>query len=245
MEYGDRPLEHLYTNQTAPYFRAPHIYVALAARFTSRRIITDEQAREIDVHPSQVEGCSDAVLLTTRGRGNRYDRTFMEGFVRPGIGPQNWVARANYPALGVVRTGPHEMSFYVSQDSWQPTAHVRRYSLRLDGFAAVVAPYDEGELVTRPFKFAGKRLSVNYSTSVAGYLRAELQDAEGRIIPGRSWQACDPIVGNEIDHVVHWRNGDDVSSDVGMFAGKAVRLRIFMRDARLYSIQFQDDEASR
>lgn len=33
MEYGDRPVEHLYTNQTHPYFRAPHIYLAVAARF--------------------------------------------------------------------------------------------------------------------------------------------------------------------------------------------------------------------
>src|SRR5207248_2465561 len=30
MEYGDRPVEHLYTNQTHPYFRAPQIYVSLA-----------------------------------------------------------------------------------------------------------------------------------------------------------------------------------------------------------------------
>jgi hypothetical protein len=33
MDFGKTPVEHLYTNQTAPYFRAPHIYVAIAARF--------------------------------------------------------------------------------------------------------------------------------------------------------------------------------------------------------------------
>ena len=31
------PIEHLYTNQTHPYFRAPHLYVAIAARFMPGR----------------------------------------------------------------------------------------------------------------------------------------------------------------------------------------------------------------
>ena len=36
MRFGDsgvKPTEHLYTNQTQPYFRAPHIYISMAARF--------------------------------------------------------------------------------------------------------------------------------------------------------------------------------------------------------------------
>ena len=31
MTYGDRPIEHLYTNQTSPYFRSPHLYIGIAA----------------------------------------------------------------------------------------------------------------------------------------------------------------------------------------------------------------------
>jgi hypothetical protein len=53
--------------------------------------------------------------MTTRG-GNAYNRTFMESYIRPGIGLNNWVSRTNYPALNVVRTGPEEMSVYVNQD---------------------------------------------------------------------------------------------------------------------------------
>ena len=34
MNYGDTPPEELYTNGTHPYFRAPHIYIALAKRFS-------------------------------------------------------------------------------------------------------------------------------------------------------------------------------------------------------------------
>lgn len=37
MSFGDAPPEHLYTNQTSPYFRAPHILVSTAARFMPGR----------------------------------------------------------------------------------------------------------------------------------------------------------------------------------------------------------------
>ncbi len=96
------PAEHIYTNQTSPYFRAPQISIAIAARFfEGRRVLTDEQAQAINVNPQYFQDTSDAVLMTTRG-GHVYDRTFLEGFLKPGIGPRNWVSRTNYPALNVV-----------------------------------------------------------------------------------------------------------------------------------------------
>ncbi|HAH43770.1 MAG TPA: hypothetical protein DCM07_02740, partial [Planctomycetaceae bacterium] len=64
---------------------------------------------------------------------------FLSGYITGGIGAQNWVSRTNYPALNVVQTGPAEMSVYVNQDYAQQTAHLRRYSLRLDGFASLHA----------------------------------------------------------------------------------------------------------
>jgi hypothetical protein len=90
MEYEQNgkpaPIEHLYTNQTHPYFRAPHIYIATAARFMpGRQVLTEEQAKAINVNPKYFKDTSDAVLMTTRG-GSVYQRTFLSGFVRPGIG---------------------------------------------------------------------------------------------------------------------------------------------------------------
>jgi hypothetical protein len=235
MEYGDRPIEHLYTNQTNPYFRAPHLYVGIAARFMpGRQVLSAEQARAIRVDPGYFKDCSDAVLLTTRG-GNRFERTFMEGFLCPGIGPENWVSRTNYPALNVVPTGPHEMSFYVNQNYGQPTSHLRRYSLRLDGFACVRAPYGGGELVTKPLTFTGKELSLNFATSAAGGIRIEIQDAAGKPLPGFTLADAVETIGNEIDRTVRWKSGSDIST----LAGKPIRLRLVMRDARLYALQFR------
>ena len=88
----EAPIEHLYTNQTHPYFRAPHLYVAIGARFMpGRRVLTDEQAAAIKVNPGYFKDTSDAIFMTTRpveGAAHLgfYDRTFLEGFIRGGIG---------------------------------------------------------------------------------------------------------------------------------------------------------------
>lgn len=235
MGYGDRPVEHLYTNQTHPYFRAPHLYLGIAARFLpGRQVLTDEQARAINVDPGYFKDCSDGVLITSRG-GDRYDRTFMEGFLCPGIGAENWVSRTNYPARNVVPTGPTEMSFYANQSYGQPTSHLRRYSLRLDGFSSVVAPYGGGELVTRPLTFAGAELTLNFATSAAGGIRVEIQDERGTALPGYGLADSIETIGNEIDRAVRWRAG----SSVAALAGRPVRLRLAMRDARVYALQFR------
>jgi hypothetical protein len=235
MGYGGQPIEHLYTNQTSPYFRAPHLYVGIAARFMpGRQVLSPEQARAINVNPGYFRDCSDAVLITTRG-SDLYERRFMEGFLIPGIGLENWVSRTNYPALNVVPTGPHEMSFYVNQNYGQPTAHLRRYALRLDGFACLAGPYRGGEMVTRPLTFTGKELRLNFATSAAGSIRAEIQDSAGKPCPGFSLQESVETIGNEIERVVRWKAGSDVSR----LAGQPVRLRFVLHDARLYAIQFR------
>ncbi len=234
MTFGDAPAEHLYTNQTQPYFRAPHLYMSTAARFMpGRQVVTDEQAREINVNPKYFKDTSDAVLITSRG-GNSYERTFLTSFIRPGIGAKNWVSRTNYPAWNIVQTGPAEMSVYVNQDYAQPTAHLRRYSMRLDGFASVRAEYSGGELLTRPFTFAGKTLSINFATSAAGSVRVEIQTADSKPIPGFSAMECREQIGNEIDRTVTWNAGSDVSA----LAGKPVRLRFVMKDADIFALKF-------
>ena len=234
MTMSDAPAEHLYTNQTHPYFRAPHLYVSTPARFMpNRQVATEQQAREIKVDPQYFKDTSDAVLMTSRG-GHAYDRTFLTSFIRPGIGARNWVSRTNYPAWNIVQTGPTEMSVYVNQDYAQPTAHLRRYSMRLDGFASVRAEFSGGELLTRPLIFSGKQLSINFATSAAGYIRIELQTLDGKPIPGFTLNDCREQIGNEIERHVTWQD----SSDVSAFAGKPVRLRIVMKDADVYSFRF-------
>ena len=229
------PIHHLYVNQTHPYFRAPHIYIATAARFMpGRRVLTDAEAKAIGVNPRFFRDTSDSVLLTSRG-GTIYDCTFTNSLIRPGIGARNWVSRTNYPALNVVQTGPTEMSLYVNRDYAQPTAHLARYSLRLDGFGSARAPYEGGEVITKPLRFKGTQLEINYSTSAAGSLRVEIQDVEGKPLLGFSLSECWEIIGDEIERVVTWQE----NPELGALAGKPVRLRFVMKDADLYSLRFR------
>lgn len=234
MGFGNTPYEHLYTQQTSPYFRAPHIYLAIGARFMpNRKVVSDEEAEKLGVNPSYYNDCSDAILMSSRG-GNRYYRHFMESFIRPGIGLQNWVSRSNYPALNLVQTGPAEMSLYVNQDYAQPSAHLRRYSMRLDGLASLSAGYAGGEMLTRPVTFTGNRLEVNFATSAAGEVRVELLDESGNKLPGYSLEECRPLVGNEISKTVYWNSNPDVSE----LSGKEIRMRIRLSDANLFSFRF-------
>jgi hypothetical protein len=235
MTFGNTPMQHLYTNQTHPYFRAPHIYVAIAARFMpGRQVISDENAKELNVEPKYYKDCSDAVFMTSRG-GTIYDRTYMQGFISPGIGLRNWVSRTNYPALNVVQTSQEEMSVYVNQDYAQPTAHLRRYSLRLDGFVSVYGNWDGGELLTKPFIFEGDRLFINFSTSAAGGVRVEITDTDGNAIDGFTQHDCQEIIGNEIEKKVVWNSNKSLDT----LSGKPVRIRFLLSDAHIYSFRFE------
>lgn len=241
MTYGDTPREQFYTNNTAPYFRAPHLYVAPAARFMEgRRVVTETQAQAIGLKSSRgfhYDGdCSDGVLLTSRAGSTRYDRTFMETFVRPGLGAGNWVSRTNYPLTGIHPCGPDRMMLCVNRLYMQDAWHIERLLLRTDGFASVSAPWAGGELVTPPLIFAGSELELNYRTGAAGSVRVELQDTAGCAFPDHALADCPEIVGDEIERVVAWKRGADVSR----LAGQPVRLRFVMKEADLFALRFRD-----
>ena len=248
MTYGDTPREQFYINNTQPYFRAPHLYIAPAARFMERRrVITDAQAADIGL--KMIRGiffgndCSDAVLLTSRAGSTQYDRTFMEAFVRPGLGASNWVTRTNYPVTGMLpcgpalslSTGPDQMMFFVNRHLMQDSWHIERLLLRTDGFASVTAPWAGGEMLTKPFTFAGSALEINYRTSAPGFVRVEIQDAAGKPIHGYTLDVCPEIIGDEIERLVSWKGGQDVSA----LAGRPVRLRFVMKDADLFALRFR------
>lgn len=238
MDMGETTPEHLYTNQTQPYFRAPHLYIALPGRFfPGRKILTDAEGEAFGIHSHKDVGywhdCSDAVLLTSRG-GNTYDRTFMEAFVRPGLDRRNWSSRCNYPACGLIQTAPEEMSFYIERHNAQDKKFLERMTLRLDGFASLHAGYAGGQMLSRPIAFAGRQLEINYSTSAGGSLRIAIEDEHAVALEGFSFDECDGIIGDEIRRTVSWQGREDLSA----LAGRPIRLRIQLRDADLYALQF-------
>lgn len=105
---------------------------------------------------------------------------------------------------------------------------------RLDGFASVQAPCADGEVLTEPLVFGGNELRINFSTSAAGSVRVEIQNAAGQPIPGHTLKNCPEITGDSVDRVIRWKAGADISS----LAGETVKLRFELKDADLYSFQF-------
>jgi hypothetical protein len=155
------------------------------------------------------------------------------------LGLENWVSRTNYPALGIVPTGDGEMSFYVQRNYGQPTASLKRYKMRTDGFASICAPYSGGEMITKPIVIPDRgqttKLALNFATSAAGSIRVGLIDAAGGEADQFSVQACDELIGDRINRIVRW-NG---KSDLKDLAGQTIRLKFVMKDANLYALQFQ------
>jgi hypothetical protein len=199
-----------------------------------REVVSKEQAAKLGIVGNYFSDLSDACFMTTRG-GNHYDRTFMESFVRPGQGDSNWVSRTNYPALGIVPTGENELSLYVQRHYAQPSHLLQRLTLRPDGFVSINAPYRGGEMITKPLTFSGKKLTLNFATSAAGQIQVEIRDATSQPIPGFTLADCPPFYSDQLEYVVAWKNGSDVSR----LAGKPIRLRFAMKDADLYAIRFR------
>ena len=135
---------------------------------------------------------------------------------------------------------PNELSLYAIEGYWtaQQGTSLRRYTLRLDGFVSVQAPLIGGEIVTKPLRFAGNKLEMNFSTSAAGSVRVEIQDTAGKAIEEFRLADCPEIFGDNLARVVHWKGGTDASR----LADTPVRLRFVLNDADLYSFQFTTKE---
>ncbi len=230
LEYPSAPLEHLYTNQITPYYRAPHIFMGFPKRFMpSRRVLEHRYS-----------GVSDAVFMTSRD-GLRFKR-WGEAIIRPGMQKERWGNRNNMIAWGILETKsdipgvPNELSLYSMEGYYQgESCQMRRFTLRIDGFVSVQTSLSGGEVVTKPLVFEGSELVINFSTSAAGSVRVEIQDAEGKAIEGFTLADSAEIYGDELERVVTWKDGSDVSK----LPADPIRLRFVVKDADLYSLRFR------
>ena len=251
LEYVPSRMYQLYTNQITLYHRAPHIYLGFPTRYYDRGWTpsTDElpqvEHRKLRAETSPREGSALTDGLFMSSRDGKTFEIWPEAFVRPGPQrPGTWFYCDHYQNWGLVETesdqpgAPPELSIYLTENTAHTTdvGYIRRYSLRLDGFVSISARASGGECVTKPIRFQGNRLLMNFSTSVAGGIRIEIQAADGKPIPGYSLDDAVEAFGDQLDRVAMWKHGSDVSQ----LQGKTVRLRFEMKDADLYSIQFRE-----
>lgn len=247
LEYPGSFDEPLYTNQIQPYYRAPHIFLGFPSRYIER-VFTEallaempdpiHRQRRMSLSMRYGTAITDGLFMSSRD-GLSFQR-WDEAFLRPGPERRdNWVYGDGFQGLGMIETpaedptAPPELSVYVGEDHWK-TPRLRRYVLRIDGFVSLHAGRRIGEAVTRPLIFAGKALSLNYSTSAAGTIRVKLQSEQGTPLPGFELERCDELFGDTLGRNVRWKG----NADVGALAGRTVRLRILAADADIYSLKF-------
>lgn len=241
LDFGESEDYPLYTNVVQPYYRADHVFIGFPSRYVERKEwnsnydqlpgLERRQAR-MKGHPRYGLAVTDCVFMSSRDgkKWNRWD----DAFLRPGPEePYNWVYGDCYPALGMIETLndrpelPNEISMYVPEAHWSMRSHkVRRYTLRIDGFASCHAPYKPKVVVTKPFIYKGTDLSLNFATSAKGYVKIKL------IGPETTLDSIE-LFGDTLDRKVTFDNGE-----VEALAGKPVTMEITLSDADIYSFKF-------
>ena len=188
----------------------------------------------------QLPSTMDVQLVTSRDGINWNRSPQRRPFIALGPEGSFW-SRQIYPGSDAIRVGDELWFYFAGLDVCHKEQSLReskgargRAVLRLDGFISADAAYTGGELTTKSLVFSGERLQLNVDTGAGGTAKVEIQEPSGRPISGFTESDADEINGNYIRVFASW-NG---STDTSPIAGRPVRLRFLMRDAKLYSFQF-------
>jgi hypothetical protein len=204
------PTEHLYTNAIQKYYRAPHLFVGFPTRF--------EPASQ-EVEP---------IFMTSRD-GVTFHR-YAEPVVPRSAPKDRDHNRSNYMAWGMfpLPGKPHEISVYATENYYETTpGRVRRFAYRVDGFVALRGGEQGGQLTTKPMRYQGDRLLLNYVVQDGGSLVVEVVDETGTVV-GKSRR----LTGDAVDLPVAWETAPPWGQGV-------VRLRFHLGNADLFSFRFQ------
>ena len=88
-------------------------------------------------------------------------------------------------------------------------------------------------MLTWPFTFSGSCLRLNFSTSAAGSVKVAVCDETGKPFPERSTSDMAPLFGDQLDAMVQWNEGADLSR----FQERPIRLRLELLDADVFGFR--------
>ena len=88
----------------------------------------------------------------------------------------------------------------------------------------------EGRFALFPLQFHGRRVILNHRTPIAGRIQVAVHGESCY----RSFDDCDPIAGDELDHIVTWKG----ETDLNLPDGEPLRLHFRMQNAELFSVRF-------
>lgn len=238
----------LYINNIQKYYRADHMFIGFPVRYQDRYQDGDQNYAQLPGLENRIwlyqnrlprigTVITDALVMTSRD-GYTYRRT-EEAFMTPGIESlDNWFYGDCYFYYGMAQTpsdipgAPDEISMYAVRGYMNESIRLCRYTSRLDGFFSWHSDYCGGKVLTKPFTFTGDTMKINFATSGAGFVQLRLTDADGNYLDGYD---SGKIFGDSVDRRVCF------AKSLAELGGKEIRMEVSMKDADLYSFQFDTD----
>ena len=234
----------LYTNNIEIYKRAK-MFIGFPVRYCERKEFNEniqqmasyETKKTATARVEERTGrvSTDCIFICSHD-GKMWHR-FNEAFMTPGYEDEhNWIYGDCYLSYSMIDSGKEYYSTYTIDKhfSFGFSKPLNRYEIRKDGFACYASGGDEKVIVTKPITFEGNTLHLNFETSAFGNIFVSVLDENGNeISDGESVE----VYGNTIDRKVAFNNGFDFAS----VAGKPVRIKFRMRDAKLYSMIFENN----
>jgi hypothetical protein len=177
--------------------------------------------------------------------GRFWERPTRQPFLPCGDSPDRWDYGNVLLSWDFLRLGDELIFVYGGSTGREHTVRMGMAlgvaSLRRDGFVALApggAESLDAKLLTVPLARApGRVLLLNTEPDFAGeaWLSAEIQDANGRIIEGYTFDACGHTEADGVSCAVHWGAKGRLPDGPG-----PLRLHIHLHQQRLYSIRFGD-----
>ena len=129
------------------------------------------------------------------------------------------------------RRHPNTLSDIERQDLEAGQSAIYLATLRLDGFVSLDAGEIDGSVLTKRLKLGGERLFFNIDAEEGGSVKVAILDDSGKSLPGYSGDQAVDLTGDHVRRQVLWKN----TGTIRKLAGQTVRLKIQLRNARLYS----------
>jgi len=168
-------------------------------------------------------------------------------YIPPRLEVNGRSARVEWIKDGVIRRSDRLWQ-YIAGEGPRNNRNVIRLSQRLDGFTSIDAGDQSGIIVTRPFVFDGDTLTLN--ADVTGWLKVGVLNLPGmamtglnvgltnkpkKDVPGFDIENSNPVKGDSLRHFVTWKGNPNLAN----LAGRVVRLRIEMKNAKLFAFEFE------
>jgi hypothetical protein len=192
-------------------------------------------------HPIFEEGKCDAQLVVSRD-GVHWQRVADRAVFLPLGEDGQWDSQWIVTASQMLLYDDKVWIYYAATDRTRSQGH--RYQIGLaqlprDRFVSL-GPRHEGEdgyIELKPQHYGTGDLAVNADAS-KGQIQVELRTLEDKILDGFSRHDCTGIVGDDLNHAVHWQG--KALRDATIEHNGPLRMRLYLCQARIFALLFDE-----